>query len=372
MNLNMVSKFGGVIDLAIKRNGGEVEQLGSFHNVIGSLATSNSRCYVDGSPTFYTQSASGEYSLSGTYIVENGVVKRSSGGVVFNSSYPTNGNLLKFGTGESAYRTTFINLSSFTISKPLNISTPTTIQVYKTNENGYGASASTGSIQSKGSNPYIQQYSNGQSVLSTINPIVFSISPVVYVLRDITVGFSSFSNFFTIFPELSVNIGDQIILNRYVYTVTFENGGNPIPFTNSNFFGVSSSGRYQRLTHIGTPCTSYAPAAIDILPTLSVISLSALRTPTQGMLSKPYIQYATIAPLFDVSSTALGENSNNNNFSQICRGQSLSALSGIKQLIVRVTTGNYVTWAIEFDDPITIDYGKVFELRFSDVFEQIV
>jgi hypothetical protein len=134
MNLNLTAQVGGIIDLSIKRATGEIDYYGEFHNVMGQTLAVLDRHWPGYSMNFYTQSGSGNYSLSGTWTVANGKVTRASGGTIITSGYPTNGNLLVFGNGEQAYKlSNAVTVSSFDISKPLNIPSPTSITVYKTN-----------------------------------------------------------------------------------------------------------------------------------------------------------------------------------------------------------------------------------------------
>jgi hypothetical protein len=362
------SAAGATVDISIRRSSGIIEDYGKIHNRLGVQFLESSYRYI---PTnnynyinFYTQSASGRYSLSGDWIVTNGKVTRNSGSTVITSGYPVNGNLIVFGNGEQAYKLTNTpTVSSFDISKPLNISTPTSITVYKTNESGFGTSPATGSMQTKSMANLTTTYDHitpGTLRALVPSPIIFPDSTITHEVNCVCGQFAYGPvTFFELSSPLTLNVGDSLILNNYELLL-YRDNVTPKTFSSGKLSGAATSGSYQFMSSIAQ--TNLTINRAYLVSDANKITLSSFRLNALPQLTNSNFTYfETLVS----TGTAGYQNPSYANNMKDANGSTFTVVTGglTKQILYGYS--NYISGVIEFDTPQSIAPGKILKIIHS-------
>lgn len=362
--MNLQAKFGSRINLSIKKANGKIRNHGYFYNHPNSQWIINSSNLLFGSVSnlnIYTLSYNsirnlGQWQQSGT------TISRVSGS---ESALSTSGSFYKFADGTYAGVKTWTGTTSFTSNISQSVSA----------QDLYEFSSITSSLsesQSLISNSFTRTYSDGVISLNiTSPPLIFNPASSPYTLKCIAIGAFSSPTYrvllIDIYPEIEIEIGDQIIINSFEYN--FDYGDHqPREFAVSPISGISGSGRAQRTRRANERNSSTSPNRIFLISDSNKISIPDMYGPTGGTLVNP--SSLTI----DQSLTATGSTVNTTELNGYIDSHScfsnVTSTGTYKQIAWGTTTE--IFGIIEYDTPVLIESGKTLTVGMSTQFVPVL
>lgn len=364
-------KCGAVANISILRANGDMEPIGDVygfhHNTIGRAAESSDRTYPSSMSTvqFYTQSSgTGVDVWTGTFSQSGTSVSRVSGS--FDMTQISTNDLIIFGSGERAWRVSGGSASAMQVY-PSQTVPATTITRYRTGTSGYGSNPSGSNQQQSGAQNASLVYSNGVTTKTLSAPAVFSPASSSYTLTAVsynpgsaTVAGQQVGGFFPIPSAPTINVGDAVVVNSFVYRITWDNY-QPRTFAVSPITGIVGTGRIQRLKRISVHENAATPNRIYLVADANKITLPDMLDPSGTIIagsSLTAIETITASG----SATAASASTNGNTASTTCFG---SVVTGgtVKQILWGTTTE--IIAVIEYDTPVTIASGTVLTLNTS-------
>jgi hypothetical protein len=372
--MNLEDKLGGVIELEIHRATGAIENYGKIHNIIGAAATVIDRVPYNhsgnashGTVIFASQSTKGSALLSGTYSQSGTTVTRVTGSDSMNDI--SLGDIIKFGSGEWAYKTANIGASSCTVSKSQTVPT-TTLTRHKTWTNGFGVNITTGAVQqSTSASLYTTTtaYSNGVVTATMTSLRTFPAVITPYTLRCVSAGIqlssqsAAYGSYYDLPVDINLLAGDVIVIKSWRYTINLASY-LPKAFSVSPITGITGTGHIQYLLpldrsptyQVGGPIISLISDANKITPIPNILTMGA------SFLNYSAVTKIEVIPA--VQTLTAAAYSNNNTFNNQLVGAT-SVGGTVKQIIWGGATSAF--GIIEYDTPVVIPANKALILNLS-------